>query len=385
MIAETCRWRSPTASAPGSWPASPTSGSPRRAARSRPARRGPGRPRRAASARRRPSKAEPTQDPRLGHDSPDPRRRGSPDRAAWRWARRLTLPGCTTSATTRRRRPAAPFFGQGEDRRRPHLLQLGRLPRRRASSKASRRGVRRRGHRVQLRLDGGHVRQSSRPATSTTSSSRSPSGWSSSSARASSAPSTPPSLKNADQVFYSGSYFNQPWYDAGSAVNSPLHGLQDEGSASAHRQGLDDDRELGGPLERRGPRARVHPRRPGRGPERWRALRLGYDVNTAEASELDDIKDLLISQKKYLPGLLLRRHQQHGQRRRLGAPHVERRLPLPPGRAWSTTRRRSTSWRRARARRSTPTPMRSPPTPSTRAPRWCSSTISCVPRTPSRT
>ena len=32
----------------------------------------------------------------------------------------------------------------------------------------------------------------------------------------------PAQLKNADQVFYSGSYFNEPWYDAGSKVSVPF-------------------------------------------------------------------------------------------------------------------------------------------------------------------
>ena len=29
-------------------------------------------------------------------------------------------------------------------------------------------------------------------------------------------------MTNADQVFYSGSYFNDPWYDAGSRVSIPF-------------------------------------------------------------------------------------------------------------------------------------------------------------------
>ena len=54
------------------------------------------------------------------------------------------------------------------------------------------------------------------------------------------------------------------------------------------------------------------------------ALLLGYDVNTAKAKELEEIKKLLISQKPYLRALLLRRHQQHGPWRRLDPAHVER-------------------------------------------------------------
>ena len=108
----------------------------------------------------------------------------------------------------------------------------------------------------------------------------------------------PAQLKNADQVFYSGSYFNEPWYDAGSEVTVPFtvyktgigwrtdkvstmtgswEDLWNE-EASGHIFTLDDQDEA----------------------LAMAALRLGYDVNTAEPSELDDMKDLLISQKEYL-------------------------------------------------------------------------------------
>ena len=108
----------------------------------------------------------------------------------------------------------------------------------------------------------------------------------------------PGQLKNADQVFYSGSYFNEPWYDAGSEVTVPFtvyktgigwrtdkvstmtgswEDLWNE-EASGHIFTLDDQDEA----------------------LAMAALRLGYDVNTAEPSELDDMKDLLISQKEYL-------------------------------------------------------------------------------------
>ena len=163
----------------------------------------------------------------------------------------------------------------------------------------------------------------------------------------------------------------------------PVHRLQDR-HRLAHRQGVDDDRQLGGPLERRGPRPHLHPRRPGRGAGDGRApARLRRQHREGVGARGDEGPP--DQPEGVPPGLLLRRHQQHGQRRRLGAPHVERRLPLPPAGPGRRPRRRSTSRRRARARRSTPTPTRSPPTPSTRAPRWCSSTTCSGPRTPSRT
>ena len=108
----------------------------------------------------------------------------------------------------------------------------------------------------------------------------------------------PAQLKNADQVFYSGSYFNEPWYDEGSEASVPFtvyktgigwrtdkvssmtgswEDLWNE-EASGHVFTLDDQDEA----------------------LAMAALRLGYDVNTAVPSELDEMKDLLISQKEYL-------------------------------------------------------------------------------------
>ena len=122
----------------------------------------------------------------------------------------------------------------------------------------------------------------------------------------------PAQLKNADQVFYSGSYFNEPWYDGGSEVIGPLHRLQDR-DRLAHRQGVDDDRQLGGPLERRGPRPHLHPRRPGRSagdgrpPARLRRQHrrvLGARRHQGPPDHPEGVP----------PGLLLRRRQQHGER-----------------------------------------------------------------------
>ncbi len=108
----------------------------------------------------------------------------------------------------------------------------------------------------------------------------------------------PGELTNADQVFYSGSYFNDPWYDAGSQVSVPFtvyktgigwrtdkvssmtgswNDLWND-EARGHVFTLDDQDEA----------------------LAMAALLLGYDVNTAKASELEDMKDLLISQKEYL-------------------------------------------------------------------------------------
>lgn len=108
----------------------------------------------------------------------------------------------------------------------------------------------------------------------------------------------PDQLENADQVFYSGSYFNDPWYDPGSQASIPFTVYKTgvgwrtdkvatmtdswkdlwNPEASGHIFTLDDQDEA----------------------LAMGALTLGYDVNTADPSELDDIKDLLISQKKYL-------------------------------------------------------------------------------------
>jgi spermidine/putrescine transport system substrate-binding protein len=105
-------------------------------------------------------------------------------------------------------------------------------------------------------------------------------------------------LENADQVFYSGSYFNDPWYDPKSRASVPFtvyktgigwrtdkigamtgswHDLWNTEGAG-HIFTLDDQDEALAVA----------------------ALLLGYDVNTAKASELDEMKKLLVSQKKYL-------------------------------------------------------------------------------------
>ena len=105
-------------------------------------------------------------------------------------------------------------------------------------------------------------------------------------------------LSNADQVFYSGSYFNDPWYDPGSRVSVPFTvyktgigwrtdkvssmtgSWQDlwNDEARGHIFTLDDQDEA----------------------LAMAALLLGYDVNTAKPSHLAEMKKLLVSQKKYL-------------------------------------------------------------------------------------
>jgi spermidine/putrescine transport system substrate-binding protein len=105
-------------------------------------------------------------------------------------------------------------------------------------------------------------------------------------------------LDNAEQVFYSGSYFADPWYDPRSRVSVPFtvyktgigwrtdkvdgmtgswHDLWNPQGAR-HIFTLDDQDEA----------------------LAMAALLLGYDVNTARPSHLREIKKLLVSQKKVL-------------------------------------------------------------------------------------
>lgn len=107
-------------------------------------------------------------------------------------------------------------------------------------------------------------------------------------------------LGNADQVFYSGSYFTDPWYDEGSRASVPFtiyktgigwrtdkvdtmtgswRDLWNEQAAKRIFTLDDQDEALA-----------------------MGALLLGYDVNTTREGELDEIRKLLISQKAYLRG-----------------------------------------------------------------------------------
>jgi spermidine/putrescine transport system substrate-binding protein len=105
-------------------------------------------------------------------------------------------------------------------------------------------------------------------------------------------------LDNADQVFYSGSYFNDPWYDAGSKVSVPFTvyktgiGWRTDKVSTMTNSWRD--------LWNDEARGRIFTLDDQDEALAMAALILGYDVNTAKRAELDDIKDLLISQKEYL-------------------------------------------------------------------------------------
>ena len=85
------------------------------------------------------------------------------------------------------------------------------------------------------------------------------------------------------------------------------------------------------------------------------ALLLGYDVNTAKAKELDEIKKLLISQKKYLRAYSSD-DVNNMARGDAWIHHMWSGDFVYLRQGWSTSPRTSTSRRPARARRSTPTP-----------------------------
>ena len=105
-------------------------------------------------------------------------------------------------------------------------------------------------------------------------------------------------LQNAEQVFYSGSYFNDPWYDEGSAVSVPFTvyktgiGWRTD-KVSTMTNSWED-------LWNDEARGRIFTLDDQDEALAMAAILLGYDVNTAKPSELEDIKDLLISQKDYL-------------------------------------------------------------------------------------
>ena len=132
----------------------------------------------------------------------------------------------------------------------------------------------------------------------------------------------PAQLTNADQVFYSGSYFNDPWYDAGSQVSIPF---------TVYKTGIgwrtDKVSSMTGSWEdlwNEEARGRIFTLDDQDEALAMAALLLGYDVNTAKASELEEIKKLLISQKEYLRAYSSDDVNNMDGRRRVGAPHVER-------------------------------------------------------------
>jgi spermidine/putrescine transport system substrate-binding protein len=105
-------------------------------------------------------------------------------------------------------------------------------------------------------------------------------------------------LENADQMFYSGSYFNNPWYDPKSSVSVPF---------TVYKTGIGwrtdkVDTMTGSWRDLWNPQAskRIFTLDDQDEALAMGALLLGYDVNTTKTSQLDDIKKLLISQKKYL-------------------------------------------------------------------------------------
>lgn len=105
-------------------------------------------------------------------------------------------------------------------------------------------------------------------------------------------------LTNADQMFYSGSYFNDPWYDPKSSVSVPF---------TVYKTGIGwrtdkVDTMTGSWRDLWDPQAskRIFTLDDQDEALAMAALLLGYDVNTVKTKQLDEIKKLLISQKKYL-------------------------------------------------------------------------------------
>ena len=122
----------------------------------------------------------------------------------------------------------------------------------------------------------------------------------------------PDQLQNAEQVFYSGSYFNEPWYDAGSQVSVPFTvyktGIGWRTDKVSSMTGSWQD------LFNEEARGRIFTLDDQDEALAMAALLLGYDVNTAKASELEEMKELLIEPEGVPPRVLLRRHQQHAGR-----------------------------------------------------------------------
>ncbi len=105
-------------------------------------------------------------------------------------------------------------------------------------------------------------------------------------------------LSNADQVFYPGSYFADPWYDPKSRVSVPF---------TVYKTGIGwrtdkVDGMTGSWRDLWNPQGAGHVFTLDDQDEAlaMAALLLGYDVNTARRSELDEIRKLLVSQKKVL-------------------------------------------------------------------------------------
>ena len=134
-------------------------------------------------------------------------------------------------------------------------------------------------------------------------------------------------LTNADQVFYSGSYYNDPWYDDKSAVSVPF---------TVYKTGIGwrtdkVDSMTGSWNDLWNPQAakRIFTLDDQDEALAMAALLLGYDVNTVQALAPRRDQEAADQPEEVPPRVLLRRRQQHGPGRRLDPPHVERRLRLP--------------------------------------------------------
>ncbi len=108
----------------------------------------------------------------------------------------------------------------------------------------------------------------------------------------------PNQLQNAEQVFYPGSYFNDPWYDPGSKVSVPFTVYKTGIGWRTDR--VDTMTNSWRDLWNEQARGRIFTLDDQDEALAMAALILGYDVNTAKPSELEEIKKLLISQKPYL-------------------------------------------------------------------------------------
>ena len=161
-------------------------------------------------------------------------------------------------------------------------------------------------------------------------------------------------LTNADQVFYSGSYYNDPWYDEKSAVSVPF---------TVYKTGIGwrtdkVDSMTGSWNDLWNPQAakRIFTLDDQDEALAMAALLLGLRREHRQAQAARRDQEAADQPEEVPPRLLLRRRQQHGPRRRLDPPHVERRLRLPAQGRGRASPRTTTSRRPRKAPRSTPTP-----------------------------
>jgi spermidine/putrescine transport system substrate-binding protein len=110
----------------------------------------------------------------------------------------------------------------------------------------------------------------------------------------------PTQLENADQVFGSGGYFDDPWYDPESAFSVPFTVYK---TGIAYRKDKVDT--MSGSwkdLWNEQAKGRIFTLDNQDEALGMAALVLGFDVNTAKPEELAQMKDLLLSQKPLLRG-----------------------------------------------------------------------------------